>query len=165
MTKENPSPTWNDKHLQLQNSMKNEIALMREVLANLHEEEQLLINQEMKKREFLLKDRSSLLIKLSDLHAISIETTKQLCAILNCKKNTVNLKDILPTEKTECCETLILHEQLIALAEKIHLKDKYNENLCLHNKYYVRKPENPLDTARAPQRVRKTKLATYQKKG
>lgn len=106
-------------YLDLQSWMKKEIMTMRELLANLHQEEISLRSHDMEALQVLLQERSCLISYLGNFRSMRLIYTRRLAKL-----------DAEPSEEIgQTCETLILRDQIIALVEKINLQNRQNHNI------------------------------------
>ena len=128
---------WTEMHEKLQQSMKKEIETMREVLANMHQEEQSLLINDKSSWSRVMEERSALILRLSDLREERLHTTEklQLMAFPQGVPEDVPLEDLFPPQDLLSCETLTLRDQLMALVERLNLQSGRNEilfNLSQH---------------------------------
>lgn len=138
--------------------MEKEIALLREVLSNLFQEELTIPTQNAFQLSSLRKDRSELMRQLSMQRKVRLSTTRQLEAHLFAQKEHKKrpLEDLLPFGNENSSEVLNLHEQMTALVKKMNLQ-KLRNQLLSQQVHYCPLPK-------AVFAKKKTALATYQKK-
>ena len=122
------------KNLQesLQTSLKQEIGAMREMLANMHQEELTLIAHDRKAWMQVMMDRVGLLSRLSELRLIRLKCTKEL----------EHLASISELD----CEILSMRDQLASLIEKMNQQQHRIQNLEAYSsssssRYPPRKPQ------------------------
>lgn len=147
----------------LKGPMQKEISLMREILANLHEEElSLLANDKigwaraMQMRSdmvvelcLLRKERNLILQQLEEL------TRKQ----LKQKGIPLSLDDLLPIKEANSSEIRSLFDQMIALIERMNMQNARNDRL-----FYQTKSEKSSRYCSGPAArtaKRKTTVTTY----
>lgn len=132
----------------LQVLLKKEISAMREILANMHQEELSLMIGDQNTLRIVLDERSKLLAQLSDLRLARMEISKTL-------ENS--------TELAVHCEILSLRDQILALVERMNFQNL--RNVFLFNQG-VRPGEIPASNPMMqPQRPKKKGiLATYPRK-
>jgi hypothetical protein len=130
----------------LQSSLKQEIGAMREMLANMHQEELTLIAHDRKAWMQVMMDRVGLLARLSELRSIRLKCTQEL-------EHLTSLTDL-------DCEILSMRDQLASLIEKMNQQQHRIQNLEAHpssgiSRYPIRKPQESLKKPGA--------IATYPK--
>lgn len=116
---------WDKTQLELNAILKKEIELMREVLANLHEEELSLLERDLKKWATIMDTRSELVMQLLSLRqkkTVTITTLEKLALLLS-------KKEILPAQEESSCEILSQLDQLLALLERTNLQNCRNDAL------------------------------------
>ena len=123
----------------LQVLLKKEISAMREVLANMHQEELSLMLGDQNTLRLVLDERSKLLAQLSDLRLARIEISKKI-------KTEGDL--------TLHCEILSLRDQILALVERMNFQNLRNVFLLNQGDPAVRTPQHSLQPAAAPQEKR-----------
>ena len=131
MTKE-PYPVWKQLHKSLQEALKKEVDTMREILANLHQEELCLVMNDQGSFNRLLQERDSLMTKLNSFKKNRIDIFHALRASL---PETTGIKIEAPEDlacvlKEESCETLLLKDQQKAIIERINLQSSRNKALA-----------------------------------
>lgn len=119
--------SWNAMHEKLKESMKKEITTLREILANMHQEKELLILNDSANLEKILNERSDMLCRLDTLQSERLKAIKHLSEAAHL--DSLSLEQLLPLEEEESCETLLLQEQLTSLKEKI--EEQSHENSFL----------------------------------
>ena len=134
--KEEQQKVWEEIHEKLQTAMKQEILAMREILANMHQEELSLVSQDSTFLGVLRHERNELLTRLSNLRSIRLSFIDELSYFYYNKDNQKisiegQLSDVTRSE------TLILCDQIIALAGKIHDQNQQNHFLAIQQR---RKP-------------------------
>ncbi len=111
---------WKNVQETLQLSMKQEIRAMREMLANMHQEELSILAKDRNAWKQVMMERVSLLARLSELRSVRLEATKQLESMD--KQTSTHLEE-------ENCEILSMRDQLTALVEKMNQQNVRNQNL------------------------------------
>lgn len=136
----------NDQIIKLQEEltscMKKEIGLMREVLANMHQEEVALIMFDKKSLTLTLQERFPLVQRLSSLRMYRLETTRHIEHLL-CPQHTrkkLPIEQILPEHQQESCELIYLTEQIVALVEKMNMQNTKNESLMKNYEIFSNSP-------------------------
>jgi hypothetical protein len=107
---ESISKEWKNTHEVLQTSLKQEIGAMREMLANMHQEELSLIAKDRNAWTQVMLERVTILSKLSELRQIRFEATHAL--------ESLSVADLNAFQ--EDCEILTMRDQLTALIEKMN---------------------------------------------
>ncbi len=126
---------WNKLHVELKNTMQKEISLMRELLANLQQEELSQMLQDQGTYNQLMGQRFDMIERLGSLRIIRNEATKQIMLILEKEKKTSEIEQILPDNEEISCEILSLRDQLMALTEKMNRQQSRNQHLNAHPEY------------------------------
>jgi hypothetical protein len=122
---------WNEMHDQLRIALQKEIHLMREILANLHQEELSLLLNDKGSWAQLMEERSQMIYRLSNLRIARMNATEKLQIITSEKgeKKDFSLEHLLPIDDENSCEVLSLRDQLMALTEKMNFQNSLNQNL------------------------------------
>lgn len=158
---------WNEARDQLKISMQKEISMMRELLANMHQEELSLLMNDRGSWNNVMQQRSQLIERLSYLRVERLEATKKIedmvCAKDKAKE--ITLEEILPADDENSCEILSLRDQLFALMEKMNFQQCRNELLNHQAEHLADLPPqygspNPLPSS-APNPKKKASIATY----
>ena len=159
-----------DLHEQLRRSMEKEIRMMREILANMHQEELTLTMKDRATWNKVLEERSQMILRLSALRIERIEATEKLekfAAQANPEKK-LPLDQLLPPADADSFELLSMRDQLMALIERMNSQNSLNEQLYIQIEHpldlssplsYRQTPQNQA----APQK-KKASLATYPRK-
>jgi hypothetical protein len=113
---------WTELHTQLQELMKREIETMRQLLANLHQEEMFIVRKEKTYWNQLMEERGNLIHQLADLRQNRLRTGESLGS------NTA-LEEILPPDNENSWEILALRDQILALLDRMNLQTSRNEML------------------------------------
>lgn len=151
---------WEKAHRSLNTALKKEIHLMREILANLHQEELSLLENDSKRWDHIMDERSQMVMQLKTLRSkrVDITTTLEKLAIQ------LEKKELFPLSEESSCELLTKLDQMIALMERINLQNCRNDALFDQSRSKKNLPlyclyPHPLHQ---PQRIRrKTAVATY----
>lgn len=162
----------NDKLIKLQEEltsyMKKEIGLMREVLANMHQEEVALVMFDRKSLNQTLQERFPLVQRLSSLRLSRLETTHIIENLLSpsSTRKKLPIEQILPEHQQESCELLYLTEQIVALVERMNVQSTKNESLMKNYEIFSNSPAHfrqgiPLHNEEAKKGNRKASVATY----
>lgn len=129
---------WDQAHLDLNSSLENEIHLMREILASLHQEELTLLEQDYSGWGRVMELRSDLIMLIRDERAKRMDRTAELTRLA------VELQkaEILPAEEESSCDILTKLDQVIALSERTNLQNSRNDALFDQSK---QKQDLPLE--------------------
>lgn len=121
---------WEKAHKILNTTLSKEIRLMREVLANLCEEEITLLEKNFMKWAKIMRRQSDLVLDLGKTRLLRMESTVELtkCCIY------LHKTQMLPPDEEISCEILSKLDQIIALLEKINLQNCRNGVLFEHRK-------------------------------
>lgn len=131
------SDRWDQLHEELKMTMQKEISLMRELLANLHQQELCLMLQDQGTYRLLISQRSDMVEKLGHLSVFRTKTTQQIIKMLGKKVTSSDFERILPDTDQISCEILNLRDQLMALAEKMNRQQSRNQHLTEHPEYLL----------------------------
>ncbi len=131
------SDRWEQLHDELKKNMQKEISLMRELLANLHQEELSLMLQDQGTHQLLVSQTSDMFEKLGYLRVFRTNMTQQIFEILGKKATSSELEQILPDTEGISCEILNLREQLMALTDKMNRQQSRNQHLMEHPEYLL----------------------------
>lgn len=147
---------WNTLNERLKEALRKEVNIMRELLANMHQEElSLLLNDQGSLHE-LLDLRSSIMDRLSALRADRIEIADKIEKIA--ASHSRSFQEITPDiDEDTCTQILSLKDQLIALTEQMNRQRSQNQYLIDH-------PDHTqiLAAQSAPRAKKKASVATYQ---
>ena len=144
---------WTALHVQLQQTLQKEVSMMRELLANMHQEELSLLLNDQGSLSQLLHDRTQLIDHLSTLRTTRLETAERIEKMTGDKTP----EQMFPIEEESSMEILSLRDQLMALTEQMNRQKSQNQYLIDHPT--EAKLAAPQNTARAK---RKASVATYQ---
>lgn len=153
---------WEQAHELLKKALKKEINLMRELLANLHQEELSLFERDRKNWQVITDLRSDLIVKLSDIRKKRMGASTEIQQMAPIKK----AGESFPFHEEDSCEILTLLDQLFALIERINLQNCRNEVLFDQSKHLEELPlycnyPHPLQQQQQKQTRPKTAIATY----
>lgn len=147
---------WIKLHERVKETLKKEVHIMRELLANMHQEElSLLLNDQGSLHE-LQSQRAVIVERLSSLRSIRMEATEQIEKIV-AQEATPTLDRILPAEEETSTEILSLRDQLMALTEQLNRQQTQNQYLTDHPDHTRCMPMQSAQRAK-----RKASVATYQ---
>lgn len=148
-----------DIHNKLQESLKKEVETMRELLANMRQEEISLLTNDRTSWNHVMEQRAQLIAKLSDLRTVRIQSVKQLEAITfpTGKPEEVPLEELLPSDDENSCETLSLRDQMMALIDRMNLQLSRNEMLS----HVTREQTQPQPQPMPQEHKKKISIATY----
>ncbi len=117
-------------HEELKSSMQKEITLMRDLLANLHQEELSLLMHDRTSWNQLMEERATIVQKLGPWRSARIGATEKLVQHLSKEKNKgLSLEELLPPQNESSCEILSLRDQLMALTERMNGQNCRNQTL------------------------------------
>ena len=127
-------PLWIEAHDQLKLSMQKEISLMREILANMHQEELSLLVNDKGSWNKVMQERAQMIERLSDLRSQRVSVTQKIEKMVapHHEGHPLTLDQILPSTEEISCEILSLRDQLMALIERMNLQNCRNEHLFYH---------------------------------
>lgn len=159
-------PEWDRAHDILKSTLQKEVHLMREILANMHEEELSLLLNDKGSWNQVMQHRFGLIERLSTLRIERMEATQRIEDLAQPDSNTkrpLSLEEILPVDEVISCEILSLRDQVLALIERMNKQNSRNEHLFKYAEYWH---QNPHMYARGPvpeeRAKRKAAVATYQ---
>ncbi len=156
----NPLPK-DEIHQQLQYSLKKEIELVREILGNLHQEELSLLVNDRTTLNQVIQERAHLSARLNDEQAARQQATEKLQALTFPQETSaqIPLDQLLQHPETLDCETILLHDQMVALYQRMHLQNNRNRllsNLAERNPH--RQPQEQLYGQPKPKKITLTTL-------
>jgi hypothetical protein len=144
---------WNALHTQLQQTLQKEVSMMRELLANMHQEELSLLLNDHGTLSQLLHERTLLVDRLSSLRTTRLNTAEKIEKITG----TQSPEQMFPLEEESSMEILSLRDQLMALTEQMNRQKNQNQYLTDHPaEAKLAAPQN------ATRAKRKASVATYQ---
>jgi hypothetical protein len=138
---------------ELRECMKKEIGLMREVLANMHQEEVALIMFDKNGWIRTLQERFPLVQGLSILRLKRDETVKIMMSYIqvNHEEQKIPMEKIFPSSHEDSCEILYLSDQILALVAKMNMQHTKNEVLTKKYDLYAPHVQNTIkEWTRAP---------------
>lgn len=150
---------WSPTHDQLIDSMQKEVAILRELLANLFQEEVFLSRKEPQNIFLIQEDRSTLLKTLSDLRKQRLVLTRKIQKLLFTKSlgKKLDLEQLLPDGDENTSQALSLREQMRTLFEKLGEQKERNHHLLQEGVYL-----NP--TPALKPKKKKSEIATFEEK-
>ncbi|MBJ7449005.1 MAG: flagellar export chaperone FlgN [Parachlamydiales bacterium] len=120
-----------------------EVKLMREVLANMHEEQQAILNRDEKTMEDVMSRRTVLYKNITSVRNERMQAMEQLAILLLSNKNADLLFDeklglgvLLSARGVDSCEILNLRDQMVAIVEKMNQQICRNHDLVKHHISY-----------------------------
>lgn len=116
--KENP-------HIPLNLALKKEVELMREVLANFHQEELSLLEGDLLRWVNIMHERSDFVLQLQEIRTKRMDFTSNLVRTIVLEGKS----ELLPSDEETSCEILSQLDQVIALLERINLQNCRNDVL------------------------------------
>lgn len=144
-------------HRNLVSALKKEVSLMRELLANLHQEELCLLEGNFDKWCTIAQERSDWILQLQSQRSSRMDATVELAKWAVFEGKT----ELLPAEEASSCDILSQLDQVIALLERLNLQNCRNDALFEQVK---EKKELPLYCSYPHplhQKKRKISTATY----
>jgi len=111
----------------LYQALKTEVSLMRELLANLHEEELCLLEQNQSGWLRIMNERSELVMQVREQRASRISATCSLEKFAAERAKTEHL----PADEVMTCEVISQVDQLFALIDRTNLQNCRNDALFL----------------------------------
>jgi hypothetical protein len=150
---------------ELKECMKKEIGLMREVLANMHQEEVALIMFDKSGWTRTLQERFPLMQDLSSLRLKRDETVKIMMNHfqMHHEEKKIPMEKIFPSNHEDSCEILYLSDQILALVARMNAQNTKNEVLTKKYDLYAPHVQNAFNEWTRdpfPSRKIKTSLAT-----
>ena len=118
---------WTETHDYLQLVMKRELETMRQLLDNLHLEEQFIVRGEKKYWSSMMEERAHLKKQLQTLHKDKHYVTKKLESLT--EQSNAMLESLLPPQDTNSWEILSMRDQMHTLLERMNLQKSRNEML------------------------------------
>src|SRR5690242_8125126 len=109
----------------LKSALEKEIRLLREILANMHQEEAAILIGDQGSREITLQMRAHMFLRLNDLRLARLSTVEQIEKTMQKK-----LEELLSLFQVEALEVVSLHGQLATLMEKLNSQDHRNHLLA-----------------------------------
>ncbi|HSX12724.1 MAG TPA: hypothetical protein VLF61_04460 [Rhabdochlamydiaceae bacterium] len=116
---------------QLKALLQKEVALMREVLANFHQEEFSLLMNEKETWAKVIEQRSDMVVTLMGLRKERTQVTRALQELAKekLKKTTITFQELFLQEDVVSDEILSLLDQIFALVQKLNQQNCRNEFL------------------------------------
>jgi hypothetical protein len=140
---------WNDAQDKLKASLQKEIHIMREILANMHQEELSLMLHDKISWNKVMEERAQMVQRLGGLRTARMQATQILQSLTsNTKNKELSLEQLLSQDEVSCCEIRSLCDQLSALTERMNKQNSRNQNLYHQVQYRLGPPPAP-----HPQRV------------
>jgi hypothetical protein len=130
---------WNELREKLKMTMKKEVGMMREILANMHQEESSLLFGDQTCWEQVIKERSLLIERLGDLRRVRMEATHQLeeIAPFARKDKRVSLEQLLALDDEVYGQIMLMRDQISALLERINFQNSCNQHLLHQREHHV----------------------------
>jgi hypothetical protein len=148
---------WNVAHDQLKDSMRKEIGIMREVLANMLQEELSMQLNDKGSLDHILTERSLMIERLGNLRLARLEATKKLEELGAAHQG----GRLLFEGDVNSCEILSLSEQIMALTERMNAQNCRNNLLFQHMKYMP--PLMPQPQSQSKQSLPRTQIGVINK--
>ncbi|QZA58175.1 hypothetical protein [Candidatus Rhabdochlamydia porcellionis] len=138
---------WNQLHDEIKVNLQKEVYLMRELLANLHQE---VLDKEHSMQ--IMQQRQSLLERLNQARELRLVATQKLETLINPSSKDLKLEQIMPLDDEQTTEVLSLNDQLDALTKKMNQQNMDNQNNLKQERRLKPKPPR-----------KKTAIATEEK--
>ena len=138
---------WNQLHDEIKVNLQKEVYLMRELLANLHQE---VLDKEHSMQ--IMQQRQSLLERLNQARELRLVATQKLETLINPSSKDLKLEQIMPLDDEQTTEVLSLNDQLGALTKKMNQQNMDNQNNLKQERRLKPKPPR-----------KKTAIATEEK--
>ncbi len=161
MSQHKKSERWTSLNEELRQTMQQEVSLMRELLANLHQEEVSLMLQDHGAYHSLVQQKSEMVERLSRLRLFREKTIAHICEILGPKQNRFEPEQILPDSDEISCEIINLRDQIVALREKMSRQLSRNEHLTEHPEHLLSLHHQEKARQQKIRAKRKPIVATY----
>jgi len=138
---------WNRLHDEIKVNLQKEVYLMRELLANLHQE---VVDKEHSIQ--IMQQRQSLLERLNQARELRLVATQKLETLIDPSSKDLKLEQIMPLDDEQTTEVLSLNDQLGALTKKMNQQNIDNQSSLKQERRL--KPKTP---------KKKTAIATEEK--
>jgi DNA integrity scanning protein DisA with diadenylate cyclase activity len=151
---------WNYLNQQLKKSMAMEVSIMRELLANMHQEELSLMLQDQSTLNQVMTQRNDMVEKLKHLRNERQDTTQRIVKLIGLEKGEHALEKILPVEEEISTEIFNLRDQIMALSDRMNRQQARNQHIVEHRSEALNLP--PTREAQSlPKAKRKAGVTTY----
>lgn len=114
---------WNQLHEEIKINLQKEVYLMRELLANLHQE---VLDKEHSIQ--IMQQRQSLLERLNQARELRLVATQKLETLIDPSNKDLKLEQIMPLDDEQTTEVLSLNDQLGALTKKMNQQNIDNQS-------------------------------------
>ncbi|HEV3270247.1 MAG TPA: hypothetical protein VGZ69_06340 [Candidatus Rhabdochlamydia sp.] len=114
---------WNQLHEEIKINLQKEVYLMRELLANLHQE---VLDKEHSIQ--IMQQRQSLLERLNQARELRLAATQKLETLIDPSSKDLKLEQIMPLDDEQTTEVLSLNDQLGALTKKMNQQNIDNQS-------------------------------------
>lgn len=114
---------WNRLHDEIKVNLQKEVYLMRELLANLHQE---VLDKEHSIQ--IMQQRQSLLERLNQARELRLIASKKLETLIDPSNKDLKLEQIMPLDDEQTTEVLSLNDQLGALTKKMNQQNIDNQS-------------------------------------
>lgn len=128
MQKRDKDATWQTLHDELKALLTKEVYLMRELLANMHQEELSLLFHEEGFLKQMLDERSYIVKQLGEVRQERLKKTEE----IETMATTCTLDAILPPQEDISAAILSLRDQLMALTEQMNRQQSATQRLIDH---------------------------------
>ena len=127
---------WNQLHEEIKINLQKEVYLMRELLANLHQE---ILDKEHSMQ--IMQQRQSLLERLNQARELRSVATQKLETLIDPSNKDLKLEQIMPLDDEQTTEVLSLNDQLGALTKKMNQQNIDNQSSLKQQRRL--KPKSP----------------------
>jgi hypothetical protein len=127
---------WNQLHDEIKVNLQKEVYLMRELLANLHQE---VVDKEHSIQ--IMQQRQSLLERLNQARELRLVATQKLETLIDPSNKDLKLEQIMPLDDEQTTEVLSLNDQLGALTKKMNQQNIDNQSSLKQQRRL--KPKSP----------------------
>ncbi|MDR2539109.1 MAG: hypothetical protein LBC45_00545 [Chlamydiales bacterium] len=138
---------WNRLHDEIKINLQKEVYLMRELLANLHQE-----GLDKDHSTQIMQQRQSLLERLYQARELRLIASKKLETLMDPNNKDLKLEQIMPLDDEQTTEVLSLNDQLGALTKKMNQQNMDNQSNLKQEQRLKSKPPR-----------KKTAIATEEK--
>ncbi len=128
--------------VKLKDLMKKEISLMREILANMGEEQDVILLNKTALLKGFVNRRESIVNRATMVRQERVNVIKEIAVLeekeIRADEYDIDLSELLDLTESNTCEVLTLREMLVTLMEKINTQNARN-NYLLQNKITLTK--------------------------
>ena len=145
--------------------MQKEVNLMRDLLANMHQEELSLLMHDRPSWNKLMEERAKIVEHLGSWRSLRIAATEKLTTHFGQEKKVPSLEELLPATLQSSCEILSLRDQLMALTERTNSQNCRNQTLYNQVEPHFDTPVEKVRRASTPTpKTRRVSVITYKER-